>query len=61
MDVFYKKNDKRKYHVVTILDKERTLHIVYKYYGIHKQWWHYEIEPMFSFNSAFRIGLYYRK
>lgn len=60
-DIFYKKNDKRKYYVVMVLDKEETPQVVYKFYGINKQWWHYGIEPVYSFNNAFEIGLYYRK
>ena len=30
-----------KIHIVAIVDDEM---VVYKYYGRHKQWWHYEIE-----------------
>ena len=33
-----------KIHIsAVIVDGERTL-IVYKWYGQHKQWWHYEIK-----------------
>jgi len=35
-----------KIHIVTILvEKERTL-VVYKWYGKHRQWWHYEIRDL---------------
>lgn len=30
-----------KIHVVAIVDE---VHVVYKWYGKHKQWWHYEVE-----------------
>jgi hypothetical protein len=30
-----------KCHVVTVVDE---CMIVYKWYGRHKQWWHYEVE-----------------
>lgn len=30
-----------KCHVLAIVDKD---YIVYKWYGRHKQWWHYEVE-----------------
>lgn len=50
--------DKRKYHVVCILDKEDEPQIVYKYFGIHKRWWHYEIQSLYAFNMYFESGLY---
>jgi len=60
-DAFYIKNDPRKYHVIEILEKERYPQVVLKYYGKHKQWWHYEIEPKFSIIERLRIGLYRRE
>ena len=60
-DIFYKKNDKRKYYIVAVLDKEETPQVVYKFYGKNKQWWHYKIEPIYDFGTRFSIGLYYRK
>lgn len=30
-------------HIVAIVDLDQ---VVYKYYGRHKQWWHYEIEQV---------------
>lgn len=33
-------NEFYKCHVLAIVDKD---YVVYKWYGKHKQWWHYEI------------------
>lgn len=60
-DFFYMKNDPRKYHVVSILDKEDKPQIVYKYFGVHKQWWHYEIDSVYNYNQSLEIGLYFKK
>ena len=59
-DIFYQKNDRRKYYIVSILDEPKK-QIVYKFFGIHKQWWHYQIESEYRMNFAFKIGLYSRK
>ncbi len=43
-DVFYTRvgpGKPYKAHVVAIVDGNM---VVYKYYGRHKQWWHYEVE-----------------
>jgi len=34
-------------HVVAIVDED---YVVYKYFGKHKQWWHYGIERIDIFN-----------
>lgn len=60
-DCFYMKNDRRKYHIVTILDAEPTPQIVYKFYGIHKQRWHYKIEPVHIFEYCIKSGFYKKK
>lgn len=31
-----------KIHIVAIVDEGQ---VVFKYYGRHKQWWHYEVIP----------------
>ncbi len=60
-DFFYEKRSNYKYHVVNIfLDQDLWL-IVFKYYGKHKQWWHYEIKELWDFNSWIECGLYYLK
>jgi len=42
-----------KIHILEIIEGM----IVYKYYGKHKQWWHYEIEhPYTSTRIIERIG-----
>jgi len=56
--VFYKKRDKRKYHIVSILDESQDKMIVSKFYGIHKKWWHYEIESKYGMDLSFDSGLY---
>ena len=55
---FYMKNDKRKYHIVIILNDKQENQIIYKFFGIHKRYWHYEIESLYSFNSRVHCGLY---
>jgi hypothetical protein len=59
-DIFYVKNGPQIYkkHIVAILKKENEPQIIYKWYGKVKQYWHYEIESVYSFNYAFNIGLY---
>jgi hypothetical protein len=56
--IFYKRGDKRKYHIVSIIDEPQDKMIVYKFYGIHKQWWHYEIESKYVMDLSFDSGLY---
>ena len=56
-DVFYKKYDRNKYHIVAILD-EPEKQIVYKFYGIHKQWWHYKITELWDMKEWFKYNLY---
>ena len=57
-DTFHDKRGKYKYHIVMVLDKEEDPQIIYKFYGKHKQWWHYKVESVFGFNHAVEIGLY---
>jgi len=33
----------RKYHVVAVVVDGDELIYVLKYFGLHKQWWHYEV------------------
>jgi len=37
-----------KIHICAIVDEEM---VVYKYYGKHKQWWHYEVESRYELTS----------
>jgi hypothetical protein len=56
-DVFYSRElGIYKNHIVAIVGNENQ--IVWKYYGKHKQWWHYEIQSIYSFNQSLKIGLY---
>jgi hypothetical protein len=54
-DCFFLKNDKRKYQIVAILN-EPQIQIVYKYFGINKKWWHYEIISFRQFILNFSLG-----
>jgi hypothetical protein len=55
---FYIKNDNRKYHIVTILTEEKDPQVVYKFFGIHKKWWHYKLESLYAFGLCAKTGLY---
>lgn len=55
-ETFYYRN--YKYHVVSIINEKPYPQIVYKYYGKYKQWWHYEIESIFSFNDKLHVGIF---
>ena len=60
-DTFYRKDYKRnpyKHHIVAILKDENETQVVYKYFGKHKRWWHYEIMSLTNFEYGFEIGLY---
>ncbi len=52
---YYQKNDTRKYHVVIVLEEEKQ--VVVKFFGKHKQWWHYEIKSFYEMNLWFDGGL----
>ena len=58
---FYMLNDPRKYHIVKIFTDGSKELCVYKFYGIHKQWWHYRIEQTKFMKNGFKIGLYTTK
>lgn len=53
---FKMNNDRRLYHVCGFVDNDKA--IVWKYYGIYKQWWHYEVDNLDSFIEGVKIGLY---
>lgn len=59
--VFYQLNDELKYHIVAILNNEPRVQVVFKYFGINKKWWHYEIESLRAMQSNFECGLYLEK
>ena len=50
-DTFIHKNGPYKYkcHIVVNLPNEPGGRIVWKYFGKHKQWWHFEIESYYWF------------
>ena len=39
---------KRKYHFVLSFEDRGETFYVYKYYGIHEQWWHYVVWDQFE-------------
>ena len=46
--IYYGKNnfDNKKIHIVAVVDGDM---IIFKWFGKHKQWWHYEIENTYFF------------
>ena len=61
-NVFYlKKSVGKKYkcHVIARTQDSDEVIITYKYYGRHKQYWHYEVEPeeLLLFNINLTNGL----
>jgi hypothetical protein len=51
---FKRKNDKRKYHVVGLIENSDS--VIIKYYGLHHQWWHFEIENLMYLEMATESG-----
>jgi hypothetical protein len=43
----------KKIHVLVIVDEDQ---IVYKWYGKHKQWWHYGVESGYYFSLLEKDG-----
>ena len=56
-DVFYDE-DNYKCYVVSILAEEKEPQVVYKYYGKHKQWWHYFVKSEYWLERSFELGLW---
>ncbi len=56
-DIFYDK-DKYKCHIVALLKNEKQPQIVYKYYGKHKQWWHYFVVSEYEFDLYIKHELW---
>ena len=50
---YIKLHDNRLYHVLDIYDDDQ---VAVKYYGIHKQWWHYEFQSMYRIWFAYKDG-----
>jgi hypothetical protein len=57
-DCFYNHQDHYKHHIVLLLLNEPIPQIIYKYFGKHKRWWHYQIESMYGFNLMWESKLY---
>ena len=47
---FKRIKDRRKYHVIARIKDRGEYVIVYKFYGIYKQWWHYKVEEEWKLN-----------
>lgn len=47
-------DDGYKCHVLANLKKDEQ--VVFKYFGINKKWWHYNIESYFWFELRMRVG-----
>lgn len=56
LKIFYDKS--YKYHVVSIINDGKRKLIVFRYYGKHKQWWHYEIMELWHIENMFEAGLW---
>jgi len=52
-DVFYDREN-RKHHILAIIEGQ----IVYKYFGIHKRYWHYEIKDPEDILMRIKHGIY---
>lgn len=48
---YMKLHDNYLYHVRSVVDNNI---VVVKYYGKHKQWWHYEIQSMYKIWLAYK-------
>ena len=48
--------DPRLYHLCAIIDGGKA--VVLKFYGIHKQYWHYEVTNTDAFEHQITKGLY---
>lgn len=55
-DIFYKSRDRRKYHIVKVLNEPCGKLYVVKYFGIHKRWWHYEILSQWLLDNQYLFG-----
>lgn len=45
----YHRIGKTKIHIIKIIKDNGKKLIVYKWYGLRKQWWHYELEKEYMF------------
>ena len=45
-----------KIHIVAVIEDDGHIIIVYKWYGLHKQWWHYEIESQYAMDLMIQFG-----
>lgn len=55
---FYNTVSKDKCHIVYILMDGGVPIVLYKWYGKHKQYWHYACEPEEDVNHCLKIGIY---
>ena len=49
------------YHIVNIFEDNGETFIVFKYFGKHKQWWHYELKSQHRMDFGFHVGFYWKE
>ena len=55
---FYNTVSRDKCHIVYILKDGDVAIVLYKWYGKHKQYWHYACEPEADVEHCLKLGLY---
>lgn len=48
----------RKIHIVEVIDEGKSFCplVVYRYFGVHKRWWHYCIEDAYSLTGQMELS-----
>lgn len=47
-----------KYHIVDIISDEKGKVFVFRYFGKHRQYWHYEVKTEYQMYLCFKWGQY---
>lgn len=55
-DVCFKMNHHGDNHLYHVLDVFDGWNVAVKYYGKHKQWWHYEFQNIYFLYEAYKFG-----
>ena len=48
------------YHVVSTFEDNGETFIVFKYFGRHKRWYHYELKSQDGIDAGFFVRLYWK-
>lgn len=57
-DVFYKRKDPHKYHIIArIVEADEPIYVI-KFYGIYRKGWFYEVIEEDLFYSRLNLGMY---